>query len=59
MNVLELDAAGHVVNAEEAEQRAGEYLRSYVDADDEAQPAFEDWETERYPYGRPSSGPMP
>ena len=59
LNVLELDAAGRVTNADHAEGRAGQYLRSYIDPDYEEHPAFEDRETERYPYDRPSSGPMP
>jgi hypothetical protein len=43
-NVLELDAAGLVLNAKAAEHRAAQFIRSYVDRGYEVIPSFEDWE---------------
>jgi len=58
-NVLELDAAGSPVNANEAEIRAAQYIRSYCDSSYEVNPRFEDWEVERpWRKGR-RLGPMP
>lgn len=47
-NVIELDEHGHVLNAKYAEQRAAQYIRSYVDGQYKVQPAFEDWEIQLY-----------
>lgn len=43
-NVLELDAEGTVLNAKHAEQRAAQYIRSYVESSYRVEPPFEDWE---------------
>lgn len=43
-NVLELNEHGNVLNAKYAEQRAAQYIRSYVDSQYTVQPPFEDWE---------------
>jgi hypothetical protein len=59
LNVIEVDDAGLVGNAEYAEFRAGQCIRSYCDIDFEAAPPFEYWETERASYRWRSSGPMP
>ena len=48
VNVLELDDAGTVTNAKLAEQRAAQYIRSYVDAAYVVEPPFEDWEVALY-----------
>jgi hypothetical protein len=44
VNVLELDADGLVINAKNAERRAAQFIRSYVDAVYVVEPPFEDWE---------------
>jgi len=44
-NVIELDADGRVVNAVQAEQRAAQWIRCYVDPTFKVEPPFEDWET--------------
>lgn len=59
LNVLEVSDIGVVSNAEAAELRAGQWLRSYCDPSYQPELPFEDWETKRAPYGRRSSGPMP
>ena len=58
-NVLELDADGCPVNANDAEIRAAQYLRKYCDSSYEVEPPFADWEMDR-PW-RPGKrlGPMP
>jgi len=48
VNVLELDDEGTVTNAKQAEQRAAQYIRSYVDGAYTIEPAFEDWEVSLY-----------
>ncbi|MEO0469337.1 MAG: hypothetical protein AAF206_06950 [Bacteroidota bacterium] len=45
-NVIELDEAGTVLNAQYAEKRAVDYLRSYCDPSFEVQPPYADWETQ-------------
>jgi hypothetical protein len=58
-NVLELDADGRPLNANEAEIRAAQYIRAYCDRAYEVDPPFEDWELDRpRRRGRPL-GPMP
>jgi hypothetical protein len=47
-NVLELGADGKVVNAKHAEQRAAQFIRSYVDSSYTVDPPFEDWEVALY-----------
>ena len=59
LNVLMIDGDSKVLNAQEAELRAGQYLRGYCDSSYRVQPPFEAWELERHPYNRKSSGPMP
>ncbi|MDC3954050.1 DUF7677 family protein [Polyangium jinanense] len=48
MNVLEFDDAGIVLNAKQAERRAAQFIRSYVEPDYVVEPPFEDWEVELY-----------
>jgi hypothetical protein len=43
-NVLELDDSGTVLNATDAEYRAAQFIRSYVDDAYQVEPPFEDWE---------------
>jgi hypothetical protein len=43
-NVLELDDEGTVLNANHAEHRAAQFIRSYVDRAYRVDPPFEDWE---------------
>lgn len=44
-NVLEVDKSGKVTNAKEAQMRAAQYIRSYVQcAEYVVVPPFEDWE---------------
>ena len=43
-NVLELDAGGRVLNEKDAERRAAQFIRSYVDRTYRVEPPFEDWE---------------
>lgn len=45
-NVLEMDENGQVVNAQYAQKRATDYLRSYCDASFTVDPPYEDWEVE-------------
>lgn len=45
-NVLEIDGAGAVTNARQAERRAAQYIRSYVDPAYVVEPPFADWEVE-------------
>lgn len=47
-NVIEMDDGGNVLNAKYAERRAAQWLRSYIDPDYSAMPAFEDWEIHLY-----------
>jgi hypothetical protein len=58
-NVLELDAEGRPVNANEAEMRAAQYIRAYCDESYEVDPPFEAWETERPERRGTILGPMP
>lgn len=44
-NVIEMDADGNVLNAKQAERRAAQWLRRYMDLTFEVLPPFEDWET--------------
>jgi len=43
-NVLDVDAQGKVTNRKQAEKRATDYLRSYIDPTFRVEPPFEDWE---------------
>jgi hypothetical protein len=43
-NVIELDENGTPINAQYAEKRAAQWVRSYVDKDYKVDPPFEDWE---------------
>lgn len=45
-NVLELDEAGEVINAGEAQYRAAQWIRRYCDPAYVVDPPFEPWETE-------------
>jgi len=45
-NVLQMDDEGHVLNAQHAQKRATDYLRSYCDPSFRVDPPFEDWEME-------------
>lgn len=45
-NVLELDDSGQVLNAQYAQKRATDYLRSYCDPNFKVDPPYEDWEVE-------------
>lgn len=45
-NVIELDEEGTVLNAKYAEKRAADFIRMYCDPAFEADPPFEEWETE-------------
>jgi hypothetical protein len=47
-NVLEFDDEGTVLNAREAECRAAQHIRSYVDPTYVVEPPFEDWEVQLY-----------
>lgn len=60
LNVLTTDDEGFVTNAGEAEFRAAQYIRSYIDRGYVVEPPFEDRETElHYPREYPHSGAMP
>lgn len=59
MNVIKLDEQQLVINAPEAENRAAQYVLSYLDPTYKVDPPFEQLETERAPYRYKSSGPMP
>jgi hypothetical protein len=43
-NVLELDDSGQVLNAQHAQKRATDYLRSYCDPSFKVDPPYEAWE---------------
>ena len=45
-NVLDLDETGKVSNGGEAQRRAAQYIRSFVDPTYEVDPPFDDWELE-------------
>jgi hypothetical protein len=45
-NVLDLDDDGRVTNADHAQRRAAQWIRSYVDPQYVVEPPFEDWEVE-------------
>ena len=45
-NVIELDESGQVLNANYAERRATDYIRSYCDESFEVEPPYQDWEVE-------------
>ncbi|PJJ58734.1 DUF7677 family protein [Hymenobacter chitinivorans] len=45
-NVIELDENGQVVNAQHAQKRAADYLRSYCDPAFTVEPPYQDWELE-------------
>lgn len=47
-NVIEMDDAGNVLNAKYAEQRAAQWLRSYIEPAYSVDPPFEDWEIHLY-----------
>jgi hypothetical protein len=45
INVLEVDDMGKVTDADNAQLRAAQYIRSYVQGEDyQVDPPFEDWE---------------
>ncbi|MDR6781930.1 hypothetical protein ABIE26_001582 [Pedobacter africanus] len=48
INVLEMDDAGTVLNANYAEKRATDFLRNYCDKGFTVQPPYEDWELALY-----------
>jgi hypothetical protein len=58
-NVLELDAGGSPVNANEAEIRAAQYIRAYCDRAYQVDPPFEAWELDRPERTGKRLGPMP
>lgn len=58
-NVLELDADGCLVNADDAEIRAAQYLRKYCDSSSKVEPPFADWEMGRPRRQGKRLGPMP
>jgi hypothetical protein len=45
-NVLEFDESGQVLNAQHAQKRATDYLRSYCVRGFKVGPPYEDWELE-------------
>jgi hypothetical protein len=45
VNVLEMDDEGRVLNAQHAQKRATDYIRSYCDPSFRVDPPYEDWET--------------
>jgi len=45
-NVIEIDEHGQVLNAQYAQKRATDYLRSYCDPNFKVDPPYEDWETD-------------
>ncbi|MDR6879533.1 hypothetical protein [Bacillus sp. 3255] len=47
-NVIEMDDNGTVLNAKNAEKRAAQFIRSYVDSSYRVEPEFEDWEISLY-----------
>jgi hypothetical protein len=46
INVFETDDTGAVINAKDAERRAAQYIRSYVDPNYSVDPPFENWEVQ-------------
>ena len=48
VNVLELDENGEVLNAQYAQRRAIDYIRSYCDSAYKVHPPYEDWEVALY-----------
>ena len=46
LNVLDVDAEGHVANGSNAMRRAAQYLRWYCDSQYHVEPPFAAWETE-------------
>jgi hypothetical protein len=48
VNVLKLDEAGQVLNAQYAQKRATDYVRSYCDIAYTVEPPYEDWEVALY-----------
>ena len=57
-NVIEMDDHGNVINAKNAERRAAQWLRSYIDPEYVVLPPFEDWEIALHA-PPPSSDPGP
>lgn len=47
-NVIEMDDDGNVLNAKHAENRAAQFIRSYVDSNYRIEPPLEDWEVALY-----------
>jgi hypothetical protein len=47
-NVIEMDETGKVLNAQYAEKRATDYIRSFCDPKYKVVPPFEDWEISLY-----------
>ncbi|TQF70123.1 DUF7677 family protein [Pseudoalteromonas luteoviolacea] len=47
-NVIELSPTGEVLNFKYAQQRATDYIRSYLDPAFEVSPPLEDWEMNLY-----------
>lgn len=45
-NVIDMDENGQVLNAQHAQKRATDYLRSYCDSSFKVDPPLEDWELE-------------
>ena len=54
MNNLHVDETGNVLNYKDAERRAAQYVRSYLDHTYVVEPAFEEWECELHPVSRES-----
>lgn len=52
MNNLKLDESGNVLNYKEAERRAAQYVRRYLDSSYVVEPAFESWECELHPVSK-------
>ena len=48
MNSLEIDNDGNVINQKEAEFRAAQYIRCYVDPSYKVVPEFQEWECTLY-----------
>ena len=51
VNVLEVDDDGNVLNEKYAEQRAAQWLRSYIDREYRVEPPLEPWEGTLYSSG--------
>ncbi len=47
-NVIEMDDEGVVINAKQAEMRAAQFIRGYVDGEYTVEPEFEGWEVALY-----------